>query len=222
VIPDTTSPRGRYVPALRFDVLTPLYDPLVAITTRERTFKGQLLAQAQLRAGQRVLDLGCGTGTLAILAKQHEPGARVTGIDGDPAVLVRAHNKASAPGVDISLERALSDALPFRRAQFDRVLSTLFFHHLTDDQKRRTFTEIARVLAPGGELHIADWGRPTNPLMRALAGLLQLFDGVENTRANVAGELPEYMRRAGLSNVTVTGTLSTAFGTMTLYRADAP
>src|SRR5690348_15767000 len=97
------SSRDRYVPALGRDILTALYDPLIRRTTRERTFKQRLLDQASLHAGQRVLDVGCGTGTLAVWAKEREPGIEIAGIDGDPAVLERARQKASDAGVDIEL-----------------------------------------------------------------------------------------------------------------------
>ncbi len=213
---------SRYVPALRFDVLTPIYDPVVALTTRERTFKSRLLDQADLHAGHRVLDLGCGTGTLAILAARQHPGISIAGVDGDPAVLARARRKSAEAEVHVSFEQAYSTQLPFADQQFDRVLSTLFFHHLATEHKQQTFTEVARVLAPGGQLHIADWGKPTNAAMRLLAWPLQLLDGIEHTADNIAGRLPDYMAAAGLRDVQIVSTLPTAFGTMSLYRADSP
>lgn len=214
--------RSRYVPALRFHALTPLYDPLIALTTREGRFKRRLLDQARLESGQWVLDVGCGTGTLAIEANQEQPGAVVTGLDGDRAVLDRAARKATDKGAVVVLTEGFSDALPFHDGSFDRVLSTLFFHHLTLDTKRRTFAELARVLRRGGELHVADWGRPETFLMRLLSAPLRLFDGLEHTRDNLQGRLPALMRDAGLIDVCTLGGLSTAFGTMAFYRAVAP
>ena len=76
---------GPYIPALKFTWLTPLYDFVVATTTREKRFKQRLLQQASLQPGWDVLDLGCGTGTLALWAKQAQPAARIVGLDGDPA-----------------------------------------------------------------------------------------------------------------------------------------
>ncbi len=158
-----------YVPALRFRALTGLYDPVVRATTREAEFKRRLLDRAAIGPGDRVLDLACGTGTLAIEAKQRTPGAELVGVDGDPEMLARAREKAAAAGLEIELDEGLSTDLPYDDATFDRVLSTLFFHHLDLAGKRTTIAEIARVLRPGGELHVADWGRPSDPLMaRAL------------------------------------------------------
>lgn len=222
---DTSRARERpagYLPALRFDLLTPVYDPVVALTTREHKFKATLLHLAELDHSQRVLDVGCGTGTLAIEAAKRHPGIEMVGIDGDPAVLARARHKAAAADVRVGFEQAYSTDLPFPDHSFDRVLSSLFFHHLPADQKHRTFAEVARVLAPGGRLHVADWGKPSGLAMRLLAWPLQLLDGVEYTADNIAGRLPDYMRSAGLTDVAVDTAFPTAFGTMALYRADRP
>src|SRR5262249_11834213 len=105
--------------------------------------------------------------------------------------------------------------------EFDKVMSSLFFHHLQRDAKQRTFAEISRVLKPGGELHVADWGRAANPLMRVAFFGIQLLDGFPNTSDNVAGRLPDFMRDAGFTEVAETQRFSTVFGTMSLYRATA-
>lgn len=83
----------KYIPALRYDWLTPFYDPLLQFMFREKTFKRQLIRQADLRPGQRVLDLGCGTATLTILIKQMHPDAEVVGLDGDEKALAMARGK---------------------------------------------------------------------------------------------------------------------------------
>lgn len=209
----------RYIPALAYRPLTALYDPVVALTTREKAFKAALLDQAGLQSGQQVLDLACGTATLTIAAKQRAPAARITGLDGDPQILQRARAKAAAAGVDLRFDEALSHCLPYGDAQFDRVLCSLFFHHLERDSKLATFREIHRVLRPGGELHVADWGRAANPLMRGLFYLVQLLDGFSNTADNVAGRLPEFMGESGFSDVSETRRFATPLGTIALYRA---
>jgi len=213
--------KDEYVTALRFPWLTRFYDPVVA-TTREKAFKRRLLEQAELGATQRVLDLGCGTGTLAILAKQMCPDAHVTGCDGDPQVLSRARGKADRAGVQIQLDRALSYSLPYGDAGFDRVLSSLFFHHLLLADKERTLREVVRVLRPGGELHVCDWGRLSSPLMRVLFLGVQLVDGFENTRQHAGGALAELMAEAGLVQVATRGGLDTIFGSLGLYSACKP
>lgn len=149
-----------------------------------------------------------------------EPSAEVVGLDADPAVLDRARRKADAAGLSIALDQGLSNELPYPDASFDLVLSSLFFHHLTSDDKRSTGEEIARVLKPGGRLHVADWGRPSDPLMRLLSLLVRALDGFEPTRDNLSGALPAIFEGAGLAGAQQTGRLRTAFGTLAFYRAE--
>jgi ubiquinone/menaquinone biosynthesis C-methylase UbiE len=212
----------RYVPALGLRALTGLYDPVVRLTTREGTFKSRLIDQAGLQPGERVLDLGCGTGTLAIQAKLGQPSATIVGLDGDPEVLRRARRKAAEAGVEVELDEGYSTELPYADASFDVVLSTLFFHHLTSSDKRRTATEVLRVLRPGGRLHVADWGRPADAAMRVLSTSIRLLDGFEQTRDNLAGGLPRIFGDAGLIGAAEAGRMRTAFGTLAFYRAERP
>jgi ubiquinone/menaquinone biosynthesis C-methylase UbiE len=209
-----------YLPALRFQALTRLYDPVVRLTSREGRFKELLVDQAAAAAGQRILDLGCGTGTLALQVKQREPGAELVGLDADPEMLAQARRKAEQAGVELELTEGFSTELPYEDASFDRVLSTLFFHHLDPEPKRRTAREIARVLKKGGELHVADWGRPSDPVMAAAFLGIRLLDGFENTADNVRGELPAIFEEAGLRRAEQTDRLRTVLGTLALYRAE--
>jgi ubiquinone/menaquinone biosynthesis C-methylase UbiE len=209
-----------YLPALRFSALTRIYDPVVALTSRERRFKELLVEQAAPAPVQRILDLGCGTGTLAIQVKRREPDAEVVGLDADPAMLSQAREKAERAGVELTLTEGFSNELPFEDGSFDRVLSTLFFHHLDPEPKRQTAREIARVLRKGGELHVADWGKPSDPVM-AIAFLgIRLLDGFDNTADNVQGELPRIFEEAGLEAAEETNRLRTPLGTLALYRAE--
>jgi ubiquinone/menaquinone biosynthesis C-methylase UbiE len=209
----------RYIPALRYHALTRLYDPAIRLTIREETFKSRLLAQADPAAGNRILDLGCGTGTLALMVKRRQPEARVTGLDADPEILARARAKAEAAELAIELDHGFSTELPYEDASFDLVLSSLFFHHLDRAAKEATAGEIARVLRPGGELHVADWGPPSDPLMWLAFAAIRLGDGLEPTRDNAQGALPEIFTGAGLEGAEETDRLRTMFGIMALYRA---
>jgi ubiquinone/menaquinone biosynthesis C-methylase UbiE len=200
------STRDSYVPALAFDRLTPLFDPVVRLTTRERTFKRRLLDQAAIAPGDRVLDLGCGTGTLALMAKRR-----------DPAILGRARAKAGEAGLEIGLDEGLADELPCPDGSFDKVLSTLLFHHLARDVKEGAAREIARVLRPGGELHVVDWGPPPDPVARVQFLFVQAFDGFEPTRDNIAGRLPAFFTAAGLRDVRERSRLRVTFGSLSLY-----
>ncbi|HEY1078205.1 MAG TPA: class I SAM-dependent methyltransferase [Fontimonas sp.] len=217
----TSEPRP-YIPALGYHWLTGLYDPVVALTTRERRFKSGLLRQLAPTAGQQVLDLGCGSGTLALMLLASTPGLQVTGVDGDPAMLAQAQRKAARAGLTLALDRSLAQQLPYADARFDAAVSSLFFHHLDRDTKRAAMREVWRVLKPGGDFHVADWGRAANPLMRLAFHGIQLLDGYPTTADNVAGRLPEFLRDAGFDPVLETRRYSTLFGTMSLYRATKP
>jgi ubiquinone/menaquinone biosynthesis C-methylase UbiE len=214
--------RQRFIPALRFDRLTAVFDPVVALTTREGHFKARVLERAEVRNGERVLDLACGTGTLAIELAEWAPGARITGVDGDPRILDRARAKAESAEVELELDEALADDLPYGDESFDVVLSTLFFHHLEDPVKRDSAEEIARVLRPGGRVVVADWGRPQDPLMRVAFLPVQLLDGFSNTGGHVAGALPGLLAGAGLQAVEVTDRIRTPLGTIEILVGRRP
>ena len=212
----------RYVPALSYDWLTFFYDPVARLTTRERTFKAALLRQATIADGQRVLDLGCGTGTLTLAAKRKSPGCQIIGLDGDRAILKQAAAKARRAGLQIVYDEGMSFALPYADASFDRVLSSLHFHHLTRESKLKTLAEAHRVLKRGGELHIADWGTPDNLLMRAGSFLVKKFDGIETTADSFNGLLPQFIAQMGFVSVEETRHFNSLFGTIRLYRAKKP
>lgn len=212
----------RYIPALGHAWLTGLYDPVLRLTMREATFKSRLVAQADLRPGHRVLDVGCGTATLTVEIKRSQPKTEVVGLDGDPEVLRRAADKIAAAGVIVALAQGLSDQLPYPDASFDRVFTSLLLHHLTTDTKIRTLAEIRRVLRPGGQVHVADWGRAQDVVMRGAFLLVQLLDGFGTTTDNVQGRLPAMLRDAGLVEVRETERLRTMFGTLSLYRGERP
>lgn len=222
--PESTSGERQqtYLPALRWKALTPLFDTVVRSTTRERTSKLRLLDEASVAPGDTVLDLGAGTGTLAIWLKQRRPGARVVGLDADADVLARARRKAGEAGCEVELVQGFSTALPFPDRHFDVVLSSLFFHHLSGTDKRKTLAEVHRVLEPGGSLHVADWGKPSDPAMAALSLGVRAFDGFEVTRDNLAGALPVLFEEAGLEDATLQGELRTVLGTLAFYSARKP
>ena len=208
-----------YIPALSYDWLTPFYDSVVGFTTRERLFKQALVLQAGLASDQRILDLGCGTGTLTILLKEAAPLADVVGLDGDPGVLKIASEKVRESFLNIGLDEGMSFDLPYQNRYFDRVVSSLFFHHLTTENKVKTLGEIKRVLKPGGEFHIADWGKPSSYFMRLSSRLIQLLDGFETTADNFNGLIPQLMEQAGFGKIEETNHFNTLFGTIRLHRS---
>ena len=146
------------------DVIVPWagpYDLLIWLLTlgRERKFRERLLDPARLRPGDSVLDVGCGTGTLAIAAKQRVgPTGSVYGIDASMPMIARATRKAQQANVDVTFEYAVAQSLPFAEARFDVVLCTVMLHHLRRQTRQDGVREMRRVLKPGGRLLAVDFG----------------------------------------------------------------
>ncbi|MBA3694276.1 MAG: class I SAM-dependent methyltransferase [Acidobacteria bacterium] len=209
----------KYIPALSYDWLTAVYDPVVRLTTREIAFKKALVEQVRIVPFNRVLDLACGTGTLAVLIKKKHPQTRMSGIDGDAKILAIARRKAAKEAVKIEFDEGMSFALPYADESFDRVVSSLFFHHLTRENKLKTLREVFRVLKRGGELHIADWGLPANFLMRIASCAIELLDGAETTSDNFKGLLPSFVAEARFRETEEVRHFDSLFGTIRLLKA---
>jgi ubiquinone/menaquinone biosynthesis C-methylase UbiE len=184
----------------------------------ELEFRTALVRQANVLAGHRVLDFGCGTGTLTLMVEASRPGAEVVGVDVDRGVLTIARDKLERNHSKIALAQVSPGPLPFPDRSFDRVLSCLVFHHLRHDEKLAVLGECRRVLHPGGEIHIADWGLPTSRLLRAGFLLTQLLDGFETTDDNVCGRMPDLICQAGCDRVVETDSFATALGSLRLLR----
>jgi ubiquinone/menaquinone biosynthesis C-methylase UbiE len=211
-----SKPQKHYIPAAGQNFLLPLYDPLLRLLGRQERTHGRLIELAGIRPGQRVLEIGCGTGELTVLVKRRSPETLVVGVDPDPKALDRARTKAEQAGLEIDWQQGFAGALPFADASFDRVLSSLMLHHLTMVEKQRALDEVRRVLVPGGTLHILDFGRPEGALDRALTFLIHHGERMAD---NLAGRLPELMRGAGLAEVAELESVRTAFGRLTLFAA---
>jgi ubiquinone/menaquinone biosynthesis C-methylase UbiE len=151
-----------------------LYDFLVWVLTlgRERDFREKVVQVAGLKPGETVLEVGSGTGTLAIAAKRAVGlQGTVHGIDASPEMTARAVRKATKAGLQVDFKNAVAEALPFPDEQFDVVLASMMLHHLPSDVRRQCFAEIRRVLKPGGRFIAVDFGGP----QRQRRGLITHF-----------------------------------------------
>jgi ubiquinone/menaquinone biosynthesis C-methylase UbiE len=151
-----------------------IYDLLawLLMRGREGRFRQRLIDLAHLDAGETVLDVGCGTGTLAIAAKERVgPSGVVHAVDASPEMIARAVKKGRRRGVDVTFRNAVVEALPYPDRHFDVVLSTLMLHHLPRKARQQCAREIARVLKPGGRVLVVDFGAP----MRKGRGVLSHF-----------------------------------------------
>ena len=169
------------------------YDALVWVLTfgREGAFRARLLDLARLAPGESVLDVGCGTGTLAIAAKRRVGSGEVRGVDASPEMIARAKRKAAKAGADVVFDIAIAESLPSPEARFDLVLSTLMLHHLPRATREQCAREIRRVLKPGGRVLAVDFATPAHQ-HRGLLGHLHRHGHLSQEK------VAEVLRDAGL------------------------
>jgi ubiquinone/menaquinone biosynthesis C-methylase UbiE len=140
--------------AARYDLLAWLFT-----RGRERELRERIISLAGLGPGAAVLDIGCGTGTLAIASTRHVGASgTVHGIDASPPMIARATRKAEKAGVNAVFQLAAAEQLPYPDHRFDIVLSTMMLHHLPRTTREQCAREIKRVLKPGGRVLAVDFG----------------------------------------------------------------
>jgi ubiquinone/menaquinone biosynthesis C-methylase UbiE len=206
-----------YLPAAGRDSLLPLYDLMTKLMGADRA-RRRLLDQAHIRSGHRVLDVGCGTGSLTIQLKRLNPETDVVGLDPDPKALVLAKRKAVRAAASIQLDQGFGDELPYPDGSFDRVLSSLMFHHVPTDEKGKTLRAIRRVLKPGGEFHMLDFEGPEKGAHRSLARLLHSSDRLKD---NFEDRVLSFMTEAGFADPKKVASQAKIFGNIAYYRAIA-
>ena len=223
--PDRSSTAERYVPAAGRAWLTGIYDPVMALTMRERAFRAALVKSVLAEPRPRLMvDVGCGTGTLIAQLAVADRSLQIIGVDGDEQVLARAREKTAAAdaamlGERVGFRKGLADELPVDDGSVEAVVMSLLLHHLAPNAKIRALHEAQRVLRPGGRLIVADWGRPRDPLTRVGFFALQVIDGFANTRDHAAGRLPGLIAQAGFSAARVEQRWRTVWGSLKLIIA---
>lgn len=186
-----------YIPPLRLHSLTPVYDAVVRWTSAENRFRSAVVSALAGHATQRILDIGCGTGSLAVMLKEAFPGAQVVGVDADEAALRIAAVKCAQHRADVTLHQSDARDLPFEANSFGAATASLFFHHLEDADKRKVLAQLHRSLEPGGSLVVADWHRADSALRRLAFNAVRLLDGFAVTRVHAHGRFAKFLGDGG-------------------------
>ncbi|WP_221327904.1 class I SAM-dependent methyltransferase [Actinoplanes sp. L3-i22] len=206
-----------FTPALGRFAPTRFYDPVIALT-RERLWRAVTVAHVAPRPGDVIVDVGCGTGSLASMLVRAEPEARIVGVDPDPEVLAIAERKTRAVRWVSGRGDALAGLLGEGTA--DIVVSSLVLHQCPMPMKRAMLASMAAVLRPGGRLVITDYGLQRTALMRLAFRTVQFADGKADTQPNADGVLPELITAAGFEDVREADVIRTITGSISVYVAE--
>jgi ubiquinone/menaquinone biosynthesis C-methylase UbiE len=209
-----------FTPALGRFLPTRFYDSVAALL-RERLWRGLVAMHVAPRPGDVIVDVGCGTGSLALLLWHVQPGARVVGVDPDPAVLAGARRKADDAGGALEWRVGMGDALVavVGSGSASAVVSSLVLHQCPMAMKRAVLASMFAVLRPGGRLVIADYGLQRTWLMRLAFRVVQLADGKQDTQPNADGVLPRLIAEAGFHDVREAEVVPTISGSISVYTA---
>ena len=196
------------------------YDPVIALM-RERLWRSLVALQVSPRPDDLIVDVGCGTGSLALLLNRIEPKAQIVAVDPDREVLEAAHRKALAVGSAVEWRVGMGDAVAeiVGAGTANTVVSSLVLHQCPVAMKRAILASMFALLRPGGKLVIADYGWQRTRLMRLAFRIVQAVDGRQDTQPNADGILPQLMSEAGFSDVREVEVVSTVTGSISVYVA---
>lgn len=208
--------KDTYVPALGFHLLSSLYDPLIRSWSAAARVRSSVIDALEMSPGQRVLELGAGPGRLAIELKRRHPDVTLEAVDTDPGMISRARRNAALAGVDITFHEADMTRLP-ALGSFDRIYSTMVFHHLRPHAKKEALSDARRVLHEGGTFVVVDFSRPRDLLQRALFSFIQQpLDGFTNTTPHRDGRFEQAVRET-FAEVRSAKVWRTAAGTLEMF-----
>lgn len=213
-----------YTPPLGFSALTPLYDRVIRMMTREATWRTRLVERISAQEGETILDVGSGTGSLGIAITATTPDCFFKGIDPDARAVEMARRKAALAGSAAIFELGTLDGRPPNGPQLvDKITCSLVLHQVSLTEKRRLLRAMFDGLRPGGQLFIADYSLQSTFVMRlAFRVTVQMLDGKSDTQPNADGILPLLIAEAGFEKLSLLDGFDTATGRIDIVRAEKP
>jgi len=194
-------PNYKYIPPIKWAVLTPLYDFFCVISGLGSRLRAKVLNSVQLRDNMAVVDVGCGTGVFLMIAKRRYPRVQFIGLDPDKKALAIAQRRLARAAADVELKEAFAEQLPLRDESVDVVYSTLAFHHMPNSIKQQAIKEIHRVLRYGGKIVIADFGETQSHFFRKML----FFEKLEYIEGNFNGLILGYLKESQFRDSAVIG-----------------
>lgn len=213
-----------YTPPLGFAALTPFYDRVIAGLTRETVWRTKLVGRIGARPGEVILDVGAGTGSLALAVTSAEPECIFRGIDPDGVAVEIARQKAALNGSAATFEVGSFNGCPAGESErADKIVCSLVLHQVPLAEKRRLLRSMLQWLKPGGQLFVADYGAQQSLAMRTAFRLtVQLLDGKTDTQPNADGILPVLIEEAGFRDLIMLDAIDTPTGRIELTTARKP
>ncbi len=212
-----------FTPALGFAALSPLYDWAILRLTREHIWRHEFVNQISAQPSDSIIDVGSGTGSLAVDLLQRSPKTSYIGIDPDADIVKRAQIKADKAEICAQFETGFFSADLLANKSVNKIISSLVFHQVPLDEKQRIIDLAYEKLPKNGEIHIADYGLQKSLLMKFLFRItVQLIDGVRDTTPNAQGILPVLLAKAGFMDIRETRRIPTLTGTICMYMARKP
>jgi ubiquinone/menaquinone biosynthesis C-methylase UbiE len=193
------------------------YDAAIRRWTRERRWRSAMLRLLAPSLGETIVDIGCGTGSFALLVKAQQGEAQVIGLDPDAQALAIAAGKADRAGLAIDFRQGFADGLAPGSA--DAIVSSLVLHQVPLAEKGKLLVAMHRALRPGGRLLIADYLRQKGMMRLLFRATVQKLDGIADTQPNADGAIPGFIREAGFTGLEAPWSIATLTGRIGILTA---